>query len=819
MPALPRDLVYALRSLRRSPGVTCCATLMLSLAIGGATAVFSVVNAALLRPFPHFDLDRWANLYERPVNEGLSQLSVSIPNFRDWRLQSRSFQAMALWFPWTYNISGSDLEPERVQAVIITPDVFRVFGLAPAAGRLLQAGDESAPHDPERPIMISHGLWQRRFGGDPSIVGRKIQLNLVDHKVVGVAPEGFSFPPGSRVDVWAPQSEKAILTDTYRDARGNQVVGLLKPGAGFASAQAEMDVIASGLAARYREDAGFGVQVVPLREGLTSSFRAQLLSVLGALGLLILLVSVNVANLQLVRLEARRRDLAVRAALGASRAVLVRQAFFESALVALAAGLLGVVLAPAGVSLLLSFVPAGQVPWLVVPVDRVVLLVSFGITAVVTLISGLLPAWRAVRLEVSPVLSRGAWTGAAPVGRRLRYGFVVTQLALSFVLVVGAALLIRSFLALQAVDPGFSRSNRVVSLSYTAPRARYADAAALALLADRIREAVGQAPGVAAAGAAQALPFAEGAMWFQALTLADPRSVPNVAELPHVHYNVVTPGYAEALGVPLQSGRLFSSHDRSSSEPVVIVNAALARRFFPGADPIGRRLWVGHAQALPESPPRTVVGVVGDARWEALDTPAGPEAWVPLTQQATGDMVFRTLWVVIETTAPPDAGMASVRAAIRGVDRDLALTTMRTLSSRVDDAVWRQRLSAMALGALGLAALLVALLGVFAVTNHLVGRRTHELGVRIALGAQPLSIVRLVLAECGALVLAGVALGVGGALAAGRGIASLLYGVTASDAATLAVTAGGLALAALLAGLGPALRAARVDPLLTLRAE
>src|SRR5262249_4478442 len=292
---------------------------MLALAIGAATAVFSVVNAALLRPFPHYDLDRWANLYERPTNEGLTQLSVSIPNFRDWRQESRSFEAMALWFPYSFNVSGSDLEPERVSAAIITADVFRVFGMTPAAGRLLQVGDEAAPHDPERPIMISHGLWQRRFANDPKIVGKPIQLNLVNHKVVGVAPRDFSFPPGRRVDVWAPQSEKAIATDTYRDARGNHVLGLLRPGASFAQAQAELDVIASRLAAQYREDAGFGVRVVPTREDLTTSFQAPLLSLMGALGLLILLVSVNVANLQLVRLEARRRDQAVRAALGASR--------------------------------------------------------------------------------------------------------------------------------------------------------------------------------------------------------------------------------------------------------------------------------------------------------------------------------------------------------------------------------------------------------------------------------------------------------------------------------------------------------------------
>jgi putative ABC transport system permease protein len=448
-----------------------------------------------------------------------------------------------------------------------------------------------------------------------------------------------------------------------------------------------------------------------------------------------------------------------------------------------------------------------------------VLLVSSSLTWAAIAIAGLLPASRSVQLDVASALARGGRAGtAAPASRRLRHVFVVAQLALSFVLVVGAALLVRSFIGLQHVDPGFSAERRL-TLSYMAPIRRYPDTAALARLARGIRDEVGHIPGVVSAGAAQAVPFAEGATWFQALSRIDPRSVPNVAVLPHVHYNVVTPGYQEALAIPLKAGRTFSDRDDAGAPAVVVINEALASRFFPNENPVGQQLWVGHAQALPTLPPRTVVGVVGDARWDGLETPAGPEAWVPLAQQVGSDIVYRTMLLVVHTNGDPLGAVAAVRARIRQVDADLALTSIRTMEDRVDVAVWRQRLAAAALGALGVAALAIAVLGVFGVTSQLVGRRAHEMGVRIALGAAPLAIVRLVMTESGWLVLTGIVFGIGGAVAGARYVSTLLYGVSASDGATFMVTALGLAAAAMFASYVPARRAARVDPLVTLRQE
>ena len=406
-------------------------------------------------------------------------------------------------------------------------------------------------------------------------------------------------------------------------------------------------------------------------------------------------------------------------------------------------------------------------------------------------------------------------SAAASTGRRIRQASIVAQLALSLALLVSAALVIQSFVSLRSVDPGFDAAGRV-TMSYFAPRARYADAGRLVALVERMREEIGRAPGVRAVGIAQALPFAPGVVWLQAATRDDPRGVANLAALPHVHYNVVSAGYAEALGVPTRAGRTFDATDTAGSAPVVVINDALARRFFPGQDPIGQSLWVGHAQALPTLPRRTIVGVIGDARWSGLDEPAGPEAWIPYAQQAGGEDILRTMYVVFHA-ADAEAAMPGVRAQVARADPDLPLTSVRTLASRLDEAVWRQHLAAVTLGALGIAALAVALMGVLTVTSYLVGRRSHEMGVRLALGARPQAIVAMVLVESGRLVVVGTGLGVLGALAMGRLLSTMLYGVGASDAPTFVATGGALVVTAIAACYLPARRASRVDPLVTLR--
>jgi predicted permease len=807
------DLRQAWRAFRKRPGFTLAAVSMLALGLGANTAMFSVVNGALLRPYPHLDADRWAYLWESPRVEGLTLLSVSVPNFRDWRAQSRSFSDMALWFHWSYNLSGVEsADPERLPAVVVTPNVFRALGVPPSAGRWL--ADDDGSFD----VVISHGLWQRRFGGDPGIVGRKIDLNLVPHTVVGVMPAAFSFPPEARTDVYVAFAATQVASATGRDGRGNRVAGRLRPGVTHEAAQAELDVIARRLAAEHPENKGYGISVVPLREAVAGDFRTPLLTLAAAVGLVLLLACVSLANVQLTAWEARRKELAVRAALGAGGARLARQVLTESLALALAGGALGLALAPAGARLLLSFVPPAQIPWLSVTTDRSVWLVAAGLTLAVALLTGAWSARRAARAEPASVLAAGAWAGGEGSSRRARQGFLVAQLALSLAPLAGAGLLVQSFLRLRAVDPGFSPEPRV-TLSFSAPRARYREPRDIAALAERVGAEVRQLPGVRAAGAGQALPFGGGIGWLQAFTRRDPAGIANPADLPHVRFNVVGTGYVEAVGVPVKAGRTFAPTDTAEGLPVVVINEALARKYFPGEDPVGKSFWVGHAQALTTSPRRTVVGVIGDVLLGGFDEAAEPAAWVPLSQQRDGEQAWRTLFLAVSTEADPLAMVPALRQRVAGVDPELALTDIRTMEARLDEAVWRQRLAASVVGALGIAALAIAVAGVFGIVGLLVGRRTREIGVRMALGATRRDIVMLVMREGGRLVAAGTGLGLLGAMALARGLSSLLYGVDAADPLTFVAAAAALAAAALLACYLPARRAGAVSVLVALRGD
>jgi putative ABC transport system permease protein len=793
------------------------AVLTLALGIGANTAIFSVVNAVLLEPYPHIETDRWVYLWERPRLEGLRQVSVSVPNYRDWKRQSQSFTEMALWQPWSFNLSGSGAgEPERVRAAVVTTNLFSALNLTPAAGRMLIDADNRST---ERPIVISHSLWQRRFAADPDLPGKKITLNLVPHTVVGVAPPEFSFPPNVKTDVWAVFVQSAIDSDPDRSARGYAVAAKLKPGVSLAAAQAEMDVIAERLASQYQEDKDFGVQVVAMRESVAGDFRAPLLALLGALGFVLLLAAVNTANLQLVRLEARRKELALRAALGAGRFRLLRQLMTESLLLVIAAGVLGVWLAPLGVRLLLWLVPPEQIPWLKVKMDGTVLLVCASLTLLTVLLAGLMPALQASRFDLMRALAAGgASTGGVGISRRWRNAFIAAQLALAMIPLAGAGLLANSFARLRGVDPGF-QTDHLVTLSFSAPRARYQDPAAIARLAERLGEEVRNAPGIKAAGLVHYLPFSPAIGWSQAVSRQDPQGRGNPADLPHVRYSVASTGYFETLGIPLKAGRAFTSADTRESVPVVVISESLARRYFPGENPLGKPLWIGHAQALPGSAPRTVIGVVGDTRRDSLENAPEPLAWVPIAQQAFGEMLWRTLFLVAQTETEPLASLGVIRQRVASVDAELALTNILTMEERLGESLWRQRFTASVLGVFSLIALAIAVLGVFGIISYLVNQRTQEIGVRMALGALPRDIFRLVMKEGVISVLIGVAIGVAGALGLTRFLSGLLYGVSANDPLTFAGVALLLALVALAACWLPAHRAAKVDPLVALRYE
>jgi predicted permease len=809
-----RDLRYGARLLRRSPGFTAAAVLTLALGVGVNAAVFSVVNGVLLQPLPHVDVDAWAYLSETsPPPDGTSNLSASGPNFRDWREQSRSFEAMVAFMLWNYNLTAVD-EPERLRAAIVTPELFDALGLAPSAGRTLVPEDAE---DSERPVMISHGLWQRRFGGDPAVVGAKVMLNAVPHTVVGVAPRGFSFPPEAPTDVWTPMPE-ALYGGEDRSMRGLQVAAKLKPGVSMDAARAEMAAIARNLSEAYPENAGYGVAISPMRDAIAEELRPMLLALWGATVFVLLLACVNVANLQLARLEARGHEVAIRSALGAGRAAVLRQLLAESLVLTLVAGGLGLLAAPWGVGLLLALVPPDVGPPGPVSLDTNVVAASAALLLVVVAISGLLPALKASRPDPLRTLRGATAAGKGVPSLGARQAFIVVQLALSFVPLVGAGLLIQSFVRLQRVDPGIEPENRVV-MSLSAPTARYREPSDVSALAERLREEVAAVPGVLDAGLASDVPFTPAVVWLQAASRADPSGVADLAALPLVRYAVAGPGYFETLGIAVQSGRAIAASDDQRALPVIVVNEALARNLFPGEDPVGKLLWAGHAELLPGSPPRQVVGVVRDVKMTGLAEEPRPAAYVPIAQQEVGLMVWRNLHLVVHTSGDPGGFVAALKERIKGTAPDLAPANVSTLGERVRDSAWRPRFAANVIGALGVAALALAVVGVYGVTSFVVLRRTREIAIRMALGAGRRDILLLICGRNVALVAAGLALGAAGAAALTRWLTSLLYGVEPFDALTFACLAALLGAVAMAASYVPARRATAVDPGTALRFE
>jgi putative ABC transport system permease protein len=818
MDNLLQDLRYSARLLWKKRGYSIVVILTLALGIGAVTSVFSVVDAVLLKPYGPVNTDQWVYLWERRTNsQSLNQISVSIPNFRDWKRDSASvFSDVVVWLPWSYTASGSDVsDPERVRAAVISPEVFSATGIVPAAGRFLTFEDSASG---DRRVVLSYDFWKREYGADPNLPGKKITLNAATHTVVGIAPPGFTFPPEDQVDVWTvlPQNPPA---SAERSQRGYRVAAKLRPGVTPKAAQSAMDVIARRLSGLYVEDKNYGALVIPMREAVSGDFRAPVIALSGALGFALLLLCINISYLRRVHLEARRKEIALRVALGASRAVLIRQLFMETILLFGIGGGIGILLSPLGVRLLLSFVPAQEIPWLHARIDAFVLLASIGLTLLAAVLTGLIPVLGVSRSDLARNLGwGGAVTNAAGVSGRLRGAIIALQIALALVPLCGAGLLIRSFVRLQEVAPGFTPEHRL-TLSLNAPKARYTGPAEITALAKRLREATLQVPGMRETGLAQAIPFGSGSRWLQALTRTDPKGIHNFSQLPLVRYTVVTPGYLEGVGMPLRAGRLVTDADTHDSQPVVVINEKLAHQQFPGEDPVGKQIWIGHGESLPSLPPRTIVGVVADIHMYALDHDPDPSAWVPMTQQSVSEDIWRNLFLIANTGTDPNNAVAAIGQKIHGVDKELAITDVSSMDQLLRDSLWQQRFSANILGAFSLAALGIAVLGVFGVTSYLVALRSHEIGVRMALGARPADILKMVLGQSFVLVAVGTVAGLLGAFALTRVLQGLLFGIKPTDASTFGMMAAVLAISSLVACLGPARRAARVDPIVALRAE
>jgi putative ABC transport system permease protein len=807
MNSLLQDLRYGARMLLKNPGFTLIAVLTLVLGIGANTAIFSIVNAVLLRALPYPQAERIVVLWGKNGLLKLSQTEfpTSYPDFTDWRERSQSFTHLAGMLPSSFNLSGGG-EPERLGGAAVSADLFNVVGIGAALGGAFSAEEERRGAEPV--VVLSHGLWRRRFGADPQIIGRTVTLDSKQYRVIGVMPAGFAFPHGTdlpplfgfpeRVELWTP----LIPQDYQRSQRGNRemvVLARLKTGVTRAQAQSEMSAIASRLEAQYPgTNRGFGVEVVPLHEQIVGAIRPALLTLFAAVGFVLLIACANVANLLLARATTRRKELAIRTALGAGRLRLMRQLLAESLLLAGLGGAAGWLLARWAMSALPQLSP-GHLPRVgEASMDYRLL----GFTALLSLLTGvvfgLVPAWQAAKLNLNETLKEGGQTTARS-GQQMRSLLVVTEVALTLVLLIGAGLLVRSFLRLQQVDVGFNPQN-LLTAQINLPLEQYPDGPQWSSFFNRLLERVEALPGVQSVALTQYLPVSgsEGSVGFQIEGRPEEPGQPTSAGIRRV-----SRGYFRTLGIPLMRGRDFTSQDERA-HTAVIINEAMARRFWPGAEPIGQQINLfGRA--------REIVGIVKDVRYSAVDKEADPAIYQPTS-----------LWfahLVVRTSGEPMDQLAAVRAQAQALDRDLPFAKVATLEQLRAASVAGRRFNMLLLGLFSAVALLLALVGIYGVMSYTVTQNTREIGIRMALGAQARDVLKLVVGQGLALTAAGVAIGLLAASATTRLIARLLYGVGATDPLTFAGVSVLLISVALLACYLPARRATKVDPLVSLRYE
>ena len=801
----------AVRALFTQPALTLVAIATLALGIGGNAAMFTVVNAVLLRPLPFEKPDEVVAVMERASK--IPSLSASWQNYADWRDQNRVFRALAAYRPLAVTLTGGE-QPERVPAKMLTASMLPLLGVRPAIGRAFSAGEDKPGAAPV--AIISHGLWERRFGGARDAVGKALVVDNVPRTIVGVLPASFEL--AQPADVFVPMGPwAATLPDDRSWHPGIFPVGRLKPGVSIERARAEMEAIGARLAKQYPEaNMAVGVNVTPLHELLVQNLRPALMLLLGAVALVLLIACANVANLLLARSVDRRREFAVRAALGASRWAVVRQLLAENVVLALLGGTLGLLIATWGVSSLVALAGPSLPAAVPVDVDWRVFLFALGVSVVSGLVFGLVPAFSASRLDLREALneeSRG--TNSSGGGRRLRSGLVVAEVALATVLLVGSGLLLQSFARLQSVHPGFDSKGLLVANLPLSPVA-YAEGKAQLRFVESLLQRVSALPGVRRAGISTGLPMAGGGPLLHFNIHGRPPRGPQDYVL--AGYRAVSPDYLAALGVPLKRGRWLDERDREDTIPVVVINETFAAKFFPGRDPIGQKLQIG---TVPDEafPRMQIVGVVGDVR-QSFEADAPAEMYVPYLQGAPDPVLagmFRNIAIAVRSDGDPMSTAGGLRAAIAELDPDQPIVQLRTMEQAMLQSVAAPRFRTTLVGLFALVALALAAIGVYGVMSYSISQRRQELGVRIALGADAHDVRHLVLGEGLRLAAAGTVLGVLGGLAAARVLAGFLFQTTPADPVTLIVTPLLLVLTALAASYLPARRAMRLDPIVALR--
>jgi len=806
------DVRYGARMLVKGPGFTLVAVITLALGIGATTAIFSVVNAVLLRPLPFPEPERLATVWNIDRQEGGGEMAMTWPDFADMRAQNQSFAALAAFDERDLTLTGVG-EAARLRGAVVSSDLFPLLGVAPQVGRFFTA-DEEQPG--ARAVILSHGLWRNRFGADAQVVGRAVAINEQSYSVVGVMPASFAFPIGAEpAEMWISVAAEAEGRTPRTQQRGNhflEVIGRLKPGVTLGQAQAEVGQIAAALGKQYPETNGeFGARAVPYFDRVVGDTRPALLLLLGAVGFVLLISCANVANLLLARAAGRQREVAIRAALGADRARVVRQLLTESLLLGLVGGAAGLLLAVWGSEALLALVP-GRLPRAAeAALDGRVLGFTLAASLLTGILFGLAPALQASKPDLTAALKEGGRSvGAGRRASRTRGALIVAQVATAFVLLVGAGLLVNSLLRLQRIEPGFD-PERMLSFRVSLPPAKYSEPQQIESFYQGLLTRVGALPGVTAVSATSALPLSgqNSVVGFAVEGVPTPPQTP----FPHTSgLRVVRPGYFGTMGIRLLQGRDFDARDTLRSTPVTIINEALARRHFRNQNPIGRRINPSFGVDDRGILFREIIGVVGDVRHSSLREEAGPESYVAHAQAP-----FNTITVVARAGNDPRALTAAVRGEVRTLDPDLPVFAVRTLEEYLATAVAQPRFGALLLSIFAGVALLLTAVGLYGVISYGVEQRRHEIGVRMALGARARDVLGLVMRQGVALAAAGIGLGLVAAAALTRVMASFLFGVGATDPATFALIALLLGLVALAASYVPALRAARVDPLDALR--
>jgi predicted permease len=812
---LLQNLKFALRQLIKSPGFTIVAVVILALGIGANTAIFSVVHAVLLEPLPYSDADRLVQIWHTPPQEqfpGVTQFAISAANFLDWQKQNTVFEGMALYSHAGFELTGSG-KPETVMASRVSSGFFQLLGLQPILGRAFMAEEDQAGKNHE--VILTHKLWKERYGADPKVVGRTVTLDGSPYVIVGVMGPQMRKPDYAQM--WTPMG----LTADEAVVRGEHhylAFARLKPGVAVAQAQAEMNTISQRLAQQYpADDKGWGAMVQSMRDDLVGDVRPALLMMLGAVAFVLLIACANVANLLFGRAFARRKEIAIRSALGASRNNVTQLLLLESVMVAVAGGALGLVTAHFGIELLLKFF-ADKLPRMgEIGLSAPVLWFTLGLSVLTGLIAGLLPAVSMTHGDVADALKQGLGRMDSDASSGLtRSALVTVEVALSLVLLIGAGLMVRSLWKLQGADPGFDERN-VLTMSVNVPKRQFAAPAQETEYFTDALDRVRAIPGVNAAAAIDDLPLGGGGS--NQPVQAEGRPVVPMAEQPEVSVRVITPGYFKTLRIPVLEGRDIEQSDTADSQAVAVISKAMAKQFWPNASAIGKHLRLSF---FPDKE-RVVVGVVGDVKQYGLDSTVGiATLYWPLSQQgdsAMGKWRPYGLNLAVRTTVPPLNVANAVQDALTQANGNIPVDNVLTLEDFAGETLTQRRFNMQLLTIFGMLALVLCTIGIYSVLAYSVKRRIREIGVRLALGASMRDVAGLVVLQAMKPTLAGIGIGIAAALAMGKVASSLIYGVSARDPETFVVVTALLVAVAFVASLLPALRASRVNPLAVLREE